>query len=232
MVEEDGTTTTKEITIAGAAGQITHFGCYPYNLTTSSIGASFFAPSSYPNYRYYTIALHSNTNPAKPQIGYRYVFFEKDYQCKYNTFSTQSIKPHVQIAWLNDQGFYDYMNFNYKVEYTQKADRKTMKKIVGSFTGTTYSVNAYDRGLAHTSVNAERTLTLTTKKLDEGEFRLLSSLQRSTEVHLLTDVSGFIHNTRTMIPIILEFPDNIEHRPLDSKARDITIIAREAHPVI
>ncbi|WP_230685507.1 hypothetical protein, partial [Streptococcus pneumoniae] len=76
--EEDGTTTTKEISITGAVGQITHFGCYPYNLGQSVIGASFFNPNDYPNYRYYTISLHDNTSPAKTQIGNRYVFFPKD----------------------------------------------------------------------------------------------------------------------------------------------------------
>lgn len=201
MVEDDGTTTTKEITIAGAAGQITHFGCYPYNLTNSSIGASFFDPASYPNYRYYTISLHDNTNPAKPIIGNKYVFFEKDYQAKtlLNEFNPQESR-YVRVTWLNDQGFYDYFNFNYKAEYTQKVERKTMQKILGSFTGTTYSANQYDRGLAHTSVNAERVITMTSKKLDTDEFRLMSSLLRSTDVNLLTDIGGDFYNS-SIIPV-------------------------------
>jgi len=177
IVEEDGTTTTKEISIAGAAGQITHFGCYPYNLGQSVIGASFFNPNDYPNYRYYTISLHNDTNPAKPLLGYRYVFFNQDYHQKYDLQGYVGNQPQsVQVTWLNDQGFYDYFNFNYKAEYTQKVERKTMQKILGSFTGTTYSSNQYDRGLAHTSVNAERIITMTSKKLDTWEFRLISAL--------------------------------------------------------
>jgi len=231
MVESDGTTTTKEITIAGVAGQITHFGCYPYNLNTSSIGASFFDTNSYPDYRYYTISLHDNTNPAKPQMGNRYVFFDMQYQCKYDLASYEVVPNLVRVTWLNDQGFWDYFNFNYKSEYTQKVERKTMQKILGSFTGTTYSANQYDRGLAHTSVNAERVITMTSKKLDTDEFRLMSSLLRSTDVYLLTDIGGDFY-TSSIIPVVIETADNIEHRPLDSKARDITIIAREAHSVI
>jgi len=233
IVEEDGTTTTKEISITGAAGQITHFGCYPYNLGASSIGASFFNPNDYPNYRYYTISLHDDTNPAKPLRSYRYVFFNQDYHQKYDLQGYVGNQPQsVQVAWLNDQGFYDYFNFNYKSEYTQKVERKTMQKILGSFTGTTYSVNQYDRGLAHTSVNAERVITMTSKKLDTWEFRLISSLLRSTDVYLLTDLNSSSLSTASIIPVVIETADNIEHRPLDSKARDITIIAREAHPVI
>jgi len=138
---------------------------------------------------------------------------------------------YVRVTWLNDQGFWDYFNFNYKSEYTQKVERKTMQKILGSFTGTTYSSNQYDRGLAHTSVNAERIITMTSKKLDTDEFRLMSSLLRSTDVYLLTDIGGDFY-TSSIIPVVIETADNIEHRPLDSKARDITIIAREAHSVI
>jgi len=217
MVESDGTTTTKEITIAGAAGQITHFGCYPYNLGQSAIGASFFNPNDYPNYRYYTISLHNNTNPAKPVIGYKYVFFEKQYQAKtlLNEFSSQE-SLYVRLTWLNDQGFWDYFNFNYKSEYTQKVERKTMQKILGSFTGTTYSANQYDRGLAHTNVNAERVITMTSKKLDTDEFRLMSSLLRSTDVYLLTDIGGGLY-VPAIIPVVIETADNIEHRPLDRR---------------
>ncbi len=233
LVQEDGTTVSKSITIAAAAGQITHFGCYPYNLSQSSIGTGFFSPADYPNYRYYTIALHDASDPAELQIGLKFVFFEKQYQAKTWLNETVSTEPlHVRMAFVNDLGGWDYFNFNYLSQYTQKTTRKRMRGIVGSYTGTTYSSNQYDRGLKELSVYAERTISLASKPLDRGEFLLMSVLMRSTEVQLVNSDIGGDFYTSDPIPVVVDTQDNIEHRPLDSRLRSITIQATESHPVV
>jgi hypothetical protein len=227
MVAEDGTQTTNNLAITGAAGQITHVGCYPLNLQLAQAGAPFIQPASFPNYRYYTVSIHDASEPAEPRIGNLYVFFNKDYQCK----SEPSGYKYMRLGWVNDLGGWDYFNFNYLAQYTQRTERKRMRAIVGEYTGTDYTVNVYDRGIKELSVFAERTLTMTSKPLDIFEWRLMSSLIRSKDVYIIgapIDVQGLT----TLTPVVIETNDNVEHRPLDSRLRSITLLAREAHPVV
>jgi hypothetical protein len=233
LVQADGTLVQKQVTVAAAAGQITHFGCYPYNLSQSTIGAGFFDPSAYPNYKYYTISLHDGSEPAEPQIGLKFVFFEKQYQAKTLLNESSSSEPlYVRLAFVNDLGGWDYFNFNYLTQYTQKTERKRMRGISGSYTGTQFSANQYDRGLKELSVFAERTMSMQSKPLDRNEWLLMSVLIRSLEVQLLnSDIGGDFYQSDP-IPVVIETNDNVEHRPLDSRLRSITLLAREAHPVV
>jgi hypothetical protein len=227
IYDSAGSPTTKDITIAAAAGQITHFGCFPYNLSQSTIGAGFFDPSAFANYRFYTITLlDASNNPLSDQ----YIFFNKDYHCK--IYDGSATPNYIRMAWVNDFGGWDYFNFNYLNQYTQKTERKRMRAISGVYTGTSYTVKKYDRGVKELSTYSERTLSVTSKPLDMGEWRLMSSLIRSTEVQIVnTNITGDGY-TADPIPVVIETNDNVEHRPLDSRLRSITLLAREAHPVV
>jgi hypothetical protein len=125
------------------------------------------------------------------------------------------------------------MNFEGIAQATTKVERKRYRKVIGDYAGTTYGANAYDRGLSEVGISNERTIQLTSGPLDEGEFLLVSSLLRSKQVYMLDQFDGVEYNDTIYIrPVVVETAENVEHRPLDSKLRSVTITVKESNPVI
>ena len=197
-------------TIALDAYDIEALPIYPANLNDWT--ALTVAPSLFPNWRCYTVAI---LNASNGQVSETYVFYNAhDYgqaDCNWKN---------MRLGWVNSRGGWDYFNFTKKSEITNEIDRKQYRKVL--FNGTTGVFSANDRTLTQRQNLVQQVLTVTSDYITEGEFIFLRSLLASNQVTWLTEDAG-----KTIeIPVNIDDTSYVEKRTTDGKLYNVTLRVR------
>ena len=124
-------TGTRPPTSSSIDGIIAHFGGYPANSFMS-----FFTNTGNPTWTHYRFRLNYDGGSASNWIQFR----RRTGVCKADA---------KRLAWSNRWGGWDYFWFDGSAEYILDAERKTYRKIRGSYSGTTYDHDYYDAGTAN-----------------------------------------------------------------------------------
>jgi len=197
-------------TIALNAYDIEALPIYPANLNDWT-GLTV-APSLFPNWRCYTVAI---LNASNGQCSETYVFYNAhDYgqaDCNWKN---------MRLGWVNSRGGWDYFNFTKKSEITNEIDRKQYRKVL--FNGSTSIFSTNDRGLTQRQNLVQQVLTVTSDYITEGEFIFLRSLIASNQVTWLTEDAG-----KTIeIPVNIDDTSFVEKRASDGKLYNVTLKVR------
>lgn len=93
----------------------------------------------------------------------------------------------VRIRFKNAYGVWDYFDFNYISRKTEQLEKKTFRKLVGNWAGSTYSYGTYEREKTQYGTTGTQTLLVNSRILTEAEYNWLAELVRSDEVHVYLD---------------------------------------------
>jgi hypothetical protein len=159
-------TGTRPPTSSSIDGLIAHFGGYPANSIMN-----LFTNVGNPTWTHYRFRLSYDGGSASNWIQFR----RRTGVCKADA---------KRLAWSNRWGGWDYFWFDGSAEYILDAERKTYRKIRGSYSGTTYTHNYYDAGTANFYNNVEKGYKIMHSSVSAEERILLENLFRSQNVYI------------------------------------------------
>lgn len=150
-----------------------------YSWLTMDVGADNGNISGYPTATHYYIHpwCYTNTTPA----GKTYIYKA----ARYNIRCKEGLDyPIMQVAWVNSYGAWDYFDFVKRNEYTANFNRETYVKENNTWSGTTFAVNAYDRGEKVFNTNMTETYKATTHYITDEQAKFLKNLFASPAVQV------------------------------------------------
>jgi len=215
IYESNGTPNTADYNITTAPGRICHFGVYPYNLdNTGYVG--FLAPSSFPNYRAYTIELLDAGNVRLDDPITFYPTENYDYD---NSVECRTESRVVRAGWRNSSGGWSYFNFIFQNITSYGIDRKMAHQILGDYAGTSFTYYPSDRGMTNYHNRVEMYLTATSDHLSSTEFKYVGNMFRSNDVQLIFPTDDSVSS----IPVILEDSNYEEQRESATQLKRLTV---------
>ena len=157
-----------------STGKVIYFGAYPKNINDANHAIpDGFKPQDIANWTYYTWELIDNDSNAKSAP---IVFVNS---CE--------PKASVIVSWENAYGVWEYYKFDARKTNTITTERKNYRKSIGTWDGTEFGYNTFDRDLTPYQVEARNKYTLKTSDLTFENSELLTSLMRSKKVMMYTD---------------------------------------------
>jgi hypothetical protein len=201
LTKSNGSIISDTITPSSSAS-IIHIGCFPANLSDSSITCK---PDLYPDYLYYTITAKTSGGSSR---SYDYNFYNAEYygqfDCRYDR---------IRLAWVNSRGGWDYFNFIKKNEVTNQIERKQYKQLLVNDSGT---FDKWQRQLTDRRPIVNRTINAISDWIQEGEYVFLRSLMVSTQVHMIAEDGTFI-------PVSISDNQFVEKKERNGKLYNVSI---------
>jgi hypothetical protein len=210
IYESDGTPNIANQSISADTDKnnIAFLGVYPANLNMGNYSVM---PSSFPNWRYYDIAMYDSTNTTRKSA--LYTFYPVDDDCTFDN---------VRLAWWDDVvGGFDFFNFQRKNEITMEVERKRVKPVVGTYDAATFSFNTFDAEIKEGMIDAVDYLEVTSGWIQEGEFELLKHLVKSKLVYIVNDDA-------TLTPVVLETNSFLVNKERAAKLKSVAFRLRIA----
>ena len=189
--------------------RIISIAAYPSNLNQGDIGT--IIPANFAGYKYYTIQLF-NQDPSivtgRQALSALYVFYPVPDDCEHDN---------VRLCWWSpNKGGYDFFNFSKVNEESVSVERKRITKIVGNYSGTSFSLDTTKGGLTEVSVKPTTSLEISTDWISEGEFKLISNIVKSKAVWIIND-------NGTATPVVVETNSFLSERKRDGKLKRATL---------
>jgi hypothetical protein len=128
----------------------------------------------------------------------------------------------VRLAWKNFAGGWDYQNFIKRNEESVNVQRKRYQRVIGDYSGTTFTFTKADAGLKERDPIVEQTMEINSDWLTEGEFKFLKSLIVSKQVH-------WLHDDGTITPVVIETNDYKMPRERSPKQKQQSLKLRLAN---
>lgn len=169
-------------------------------------------PSDFPHWKYYRVNVKGSSGA---QTSMNYIFFNA---CEFNLCDCNF--ENIRLGWVNSRSGWDYFNFSKRSEATSEIDRKIYRRNLFNNTPTIF--NSYDRGLYQRENLVQRTMSITSNYIQQGEFTLLRSLLVSNQVH-------WIHDDGTFTPINIDDTSFTEKNTADGKLYNVTLKIRMAN---
>ncbi len=158
------------------ARYLIYFGCGPANLEGFDAGGlNPHKPSNNAGYTHYIIRAFKQD--ATTSQSHEVIFVREDSSCK--GYVTR------RLAWRNSLGCWDYFNFKMKSVDSTNIERNEFSTIQGTFDGSKYRYNDWQRGRSVRATTAKRTETLNTDFIDEAHAILIEKLLMSTDVYVV-----------------------------------------------
>jgi hypothetical protein len=158
----------------GADGKVIYFGAYPKNINDANHAIpDGFKPQDIANWTYYTWELIDNESNAKSAP----IYF----------VNSCEPKASVIVSWENSYGVWEYYKFDARKTNTITTERKNYRKSIGTWDGTEFGYNTFDRDLTPYQVEARKKYVLKTSDLTFENSELLTSLMRSKKVMMYSD---------------------------------------------
>ena len=155
-----------------AEDKLLYFGAYPANVNNvnHAITASN-RPVANTDWTYYTWRLKGGgAFKSLP-----FIFENTPLPCKHTG---------ATLGWVNSVGAWDYMRFDGRTANTITSKSKDYVKSIGSYNGSTYTFDTFDRQQTPYHVEAKQMYTLKSAPLTVSESELLRSLLKSKNVML------------------------------------------------
>src|SRR6056297_1105048 len=94
----------------------------------------------------------------------------------------------VRLRFLNTLGSWDYLNFNLNSTQSYRASRQEYEKVLGDYSGTTFSYGQSDRGQSVSDVVTIETKRIQSDIYDESYNSTFQELLSSREVYIMEGV--------------------------------------------
>lgn len=161
---------------ADAAGKLTYFGAFPANVNDSNHGVSTgFKPEDITDWTYYTWELLDDSLNVMSEPIY---IDNTANPCKHES---------VNLAWANNLGAWDYWRFDARTKRSVKTTRKEYQKSVGDYSGSSWSMNAYDRETKPYHVDSKLLFELQSESLSSEESDYIKNVMTSDNVMMYID---------------------------------------------
>lgn len=131
----------------------------------------------------------------------------------------------VQVSWLNSLGFRDYFYFSKRTDENISIRRNNYEKVEGSWSSSSFAVNAYDRGQTTFSQDLTVNRTINTRFLSDAEAAWLKNLFISPDVRVRYE------GTTEFIPITITNNQWTERTFRKDKLFQNTLQFVEAHKI-
>lgn len=189
---------------------IAGLGIYPANINADD--GYDIKPSDFPGWKYYRVNIKATGGN---QNSINYVFYN---MCEFGM--CECIFENIRLGWVNSRSGWDYFNFNKRSEVTNEIDRKVYRRNLFNSLPTIF--NKYDRGLYQRQNLVQRTMSITSDYIQQGEFELLRGLLVSNQVH-------WIHDDGTFTPVNIDDTAFTEKNTRDGKLYNVTLKIRMAN---
>jgi hypothetical protein len=157
-----------------------YFGAYPENLEAQVADADA-KPSANAGWTYYTVEAKLSNLTSSTSMSQVYTFYNLQ-ECKYDVY---------RLAWLNEYGGWDYLNFPKASERSVDVKREMYLKDSSNWmtagTASNYARQPWNLGEVAYGVESRDTLTLNSMFLDEAYNDAFKSLMQSREVYVQQD---------------------------------------------
>ena len=90
--------------------------------------------------------------------------------------------PNVRLRFKNAFGVWDYFDFNKVSKTSEVINKKSYKRIVGTFNGTSYTYQTYDREDVQYGFTGKQSIILNTDWLTQDQYTWLAEMIQSNEV--------------------------------------------------
>tara|TARA_R110000751_G_scaffold109566_1_gene206807 strand:- start:3802 stop:5109 length:1308 start_codon:yes stop_codon:yes gene_type:complete len=155
-----------------AEDKLLYFAAYPSNVNNVNHGISAGnRPVANTDWTYYTWRLKGGGSFRSLP----FIFENSAAPCKHKA---------TTIAWVNSLGAWDYMRFDGRTANRISARSKDYMQSIGSYGGSTYSYDSFDRQQTPYHVEAKQMYTLKSTPLTVSESELLRSLLKSKNAML------------------------------------------------
>lgn len=183
---------------------IAQFGVGPQNLQDAdddgSYGADLFISAGLlPSLDHYTVTVWTfnsclYTDNGSPTIDFTDFAEVEDYildplyEMRYDivSYDCQKFEP-IQFSWINSLGTHDYYTFYKRNTEIDNIERNNYYQLPGSWSGSIYTVNPYNRGSRTYSTQIVQSWTAQTDYMSETEGEYLRSLFVSPSVNIYYD---------------------------------------------
>ncbi len=154
-----------------------YFGAYPENLEVQTADADA-KPSANAGWTYYTVQAKLSSLTSSTSMSQVYTFY-KQTECKYDVY---------RLAWLNEYGGWDYLNFPKASQTSTEVKRETYMRDGSNYmtagTGTSFVRNPWDMGQTAYGVTSQDTIKMNSDFLPESYNAVYKSLMHAREVYL------------------------------------------------
>jgi hypothetical protein len=174
--------------------------CYPANLDNNGDGFPF--PSTYPQWTHYVLQLFTAGNLAR---SFPYVFYNADKfgltDCRFDV---------VRLAWVGSRCGWEYQNFTKRSENTYQIERRQYRQVLPN------NFNSATRQKTDRQNIANKSITVVSDWLQEGEFDYLKGLLISNQVQI-------VNADGTQTPVNIEDSSYISRRERTGRLFNLTL---------
>ena len=211
-VSSTGMSSYTSIKLNGEGSAVKYFGAWPMNLITA-FGDTEASPDHPANngWAYYTITLLNANGDALTET---------------MKFQLMDCKPYqnFRLKFQNNIGGWDYFNFNIGHRETFEVDRNEYQKLFGSWAGSTYAYDFWERGKAVSNSIAVESFQVNSDYIDESYSEFFKQLMNSREVYWLTNGKS--------IPVVLTDSSKRIKKALDGDVIRYDFNFETAHEII
>lgn len=151
------------------------FGALPANINEAYHNITSPKPMTVPDWTHYTLSLVDNSSNRMSLFFYVYRDFRP---CKHEP---------VQIAWVNSVGGWDYFRMDARRQTSINVERKSYRKSIGDYSGSTYTMNTWDRGKTNYHNDTTELIRLDSGAVEYWETGLLKNVLKSDNVMIRLD---------------------------------------------